>query len=160
MLENIKYYTCKIEIIISTIIFKKNNIYIMNDKYIYVTSHWVRCFKMKIKLPKRFHNVDLKSDNEYKKWKKSEDEKFDNKITLLNDELWWNNLEEKEKKEIIKEYGTKEKFYSRRHYWQGYPICSSKSKYKKFNSFLEIKKFFEKIDLHMKEFKKSKLILK
>jgi len=129
---------------------------------------------MKIKLPKRFHNIDLKSDNEYKKWKKSEDEKFDNKITLLNDELWWNNLEEKEKKEIIKEYGTCfillckikyldlkiKDFYSRRQYWQGYRICSSKSKYKKFNSFLEIKKFFEKIDLHMKEFKKSKLILK
>jgi hypothetical protein len=28
---------------------------------------------MKKLLPKRFHNVDLKSDKEYKKWKKAKD---------------------------------------------------------------------------------------
>lgn len=76
----------------------------MIDKYVYVTSRWAQCFKMKIKLPKQFHNVS-KNNEEYKKWKKSEDDKFDNTITLMDDECWWNNFEEKEKKELIKEYG-------------------------------------------------------
>ena len=94
------------KIIIGTIIFKKNNnIYIMSDKYVYVTSSWAQCFKMKIKLPKHFHNVSKKNE-EYKKWKKSEDDKFDNTITLMDDECWWNNFEEKKKKELIKDYGT------------------------------------------------------
>ena len=130
----------------------------MSDKYVYVTSRWARCFKMKIKLPKRFHNIDLKSDNEYKKWKKYKDDKFDNKITLLDDELKWNNFEEKEKKQLIKEYGTKEKFISRRHYWQGSSVASYGCKYKKINSFLEIKNFFERLALHMKEVKKLQKI--
>ena len=131
----------------------------MNDKYVYVTSRWARCFKLKIKLPKQFHNVS-KNNEEYKKWKKSEDDKFDNTITLMDDECWWNNFEEKEKKELIKQYGTKENFFSRSHYWQGASAASYKCKYKEFNSFLQIKKFFERLALHTKEFKKSKFILK
>ncbi len=37
----------------------------MSDKYVYVTSRWAQCFKMKIKLPKHFHNVskNLKMTN-------------------------------------------------------------------------------------------------
>jgi len=132
----------------------------MIDKYVYVTSRWAQCFKMKIKLPKHFHNVS-KNNEEYKKWKKSEDDKFDNTITLMDDECWWNNFEEKEKKELIKGYGSKENLFSSRHYWQGSAVTSfSKCKYKEFNSFLQIKKFFERLALDMKEFKKSKFILK
>jgi hypothetical protein len=45
--------------------------------------------------------------------------------------------------------------------WQGSAVTSfSKCKYKEFNSFLQIKKFFERLDLRSKEFKKSKFILK
>jgi hypothetical protein len=138
----------------------------MSDKYVYVTSSWAQCFKMKIKLPKHFHNVSKKNE-EYKKWKKSEDDKFDNTITLMDDECWWNNFEEKEKKELIKDYGTKEYLFFRRHYWQGSAVTSfSKCKYKEFNSFLPIKKFFEGLALHRKKLKeyfklkKSKFILK
>lgn len=122
----------------------------MSDKYVYVTSRWAHCFKMKIKLPKHFHNVS-KNNEEYKKWKKSEDDKFDKTITLMDDELWWNNFEEKKKKELIKEYGAKENLFSRKAYWQGASIQSlTKCKYKSFNNFLEIEKFFEQLALHTK----------
>ena len=39
------------------------------EKYVFILSKTYGCYKMKKLLPKRFHNVDLKSDNEYKKWK-------------------------------------------------------------------------------------------
>jgi hypothetical protein len=35
----------------------------------------------------------------------------------MDDECWWNNFEEKEKKELIKNYGSKENLFSSRHYW-------------------------------------------
>jgi len=38
--------------------------------HIYLLSKSVGCYKMKKLLPNRFHNVDLKTDKEYKKWKK------------------------------------------------------------------------------------------
>jgi hypothetical protein len=99
---------------------------------------------MKKLLPKRFHNVDLKTDKEYKKWKEAEHKKLDN-------EVWWNNLDEKDKKELIKRYGTKEYACSRRWRFISTLSCSWKE-YKYFNNFLEIKKRIES--------KKSKFILK
>ena len=82
--------------------------------YIYLQSKSVGCFKMKKKLPKLFHNVDLKTDIEYKKWKKAEDKKFDDKIVKFDDKCWWNSLDTKIKKEFIKTYGSKEIAYQRR----------------------------------------------
>lgn len=40
--------------------------------HIYLESKSIGCYKMKKQLPKRFHNVDLKTVKEYKK--------FDNKL--------------------------------------------------------------------------------
>ena len=45
--------------------------------HIYLLSKSVGCYKMKKQLPKCFHNVDLKTDKEYKKWKKAEDKIID-----------------------------------------------------------------------------------
>jgi hypothetical protein len=50
------------------------------DKYVFVLSKTYGCYKMKKLFPKRFHNVDLKKDKEYKKWKELEDKIFDDKI--------------------------------------------------------------------------------
>jgi len=69
---------------------------------------------MKKQLPKRFHNVDLKTDKEYKKWKKAEDKKFDDKLIKYENDFWWNSLDTKIKKEFIKKYGSKEITYQRR----------------------------------------------
>ena len=73
--------------------------------YVYLLSKSVGCYKMKKLLPKRFHNVDLKSDIEYKKWKKAEDKKFDDKIVKYENDSWWNRLDENKKKEYINKYG-------------------------------------------------------
>lgn len=126
----------------------------MNDKYINITSSTF-CYKIKKLLPKRFHNVDLKLDEKYKKWKEAEDKKFNNKIKKLDNEVWWNNLDEKDKKELIKGYGTKEIACSRR--WRFIATFScSWTKYKYFNNFLEIKKIFELLDLEIKKRIESK----
>ena len=61
--------------------------------HIYILSKSVGCYKMKKLLPKRFHNVDLKMDKEYKKWKKAEDKKFDDKIVKFDDKCWWDSLD-------------------------------------------------------------------
>ena len=76
--------------------------------HIYLQSKSVGCYKMKKQLPKRFHNVDLKSDKEYTKWKKAEDKNFDDKIIKYENDSWWNSLDTKIKKEFIKKYGSKE----------------------------------------------------
>ena len=47
------------------------------EKYVFILSKTYGCYKMKKLLPKRFHNVDLKKDKEYKKWKKAEDKIID-----------------------------------------------------------------------------------
>jgi len=60
---------------------------------------------MKKLLPNRFHNVDLKSDNEYKKWKEAEDKKFNDKIVKFDDKCWWDSLDENKRKEYINKYG-------------------------------------------------------
>jgi len=122
----------------------------MIDKYINITSSTF-CYKIKKLLPKRFHNVDLKLDEKYKKWKETEDKKFNDKIKKLDNEVWWNNLDEKDKKELIKGYGTKEIACSRRWHFIATFSCSWKvPKYKYFNNFREIKKHIES--------KKSKFI--
>jgi hypothetical protein len=126
----------------------------MNDKYINITSSTF-CYKIKKLLPKRFHNVDLKLDEKYKKWKEAEDKKFNNKIKKLDNEVWWNNLDEKDKKELIKGYGTKEIACSRRWRFIATFSCSWKE-YKYFNNFLEIKKIFELLDLEIKKRIESK----
>ena len=77
------------------------------EKYVFILSKTYGCYKMKKLLPKRFHNVDLKTGEEYKKWKKAGDEKFDNYS-------WWNSLDNNTKKEYIKKYGTKEIACNRR----------------------------------------------
>ena len=41
--------------------------------HIYLLSKSVGCYRMKKQLPKRFHNVNLKTNEEYIKWKKAED---------------------------------------------------------------------------------------
>ena len=56
--------------------------------HIYLLSKSVGCYKMKKQLPKCFHNVDLKTDKEYKKWKKAEDKKFNDKIVKFDDKRW------------------------------------------------------------------------
>jgi predicted HTH transcriptional regulator len=81
---------------------------------------------MKKRLPKRFHNVDLKTNEEYKKWKKAEDKKFDVKIVKTMNNFWWNSLEIKVKKEFIKTYGTKEIAYQRRlRFTQSFGLCKT-----------------------------------
>jgi len=82
--------------------------------HIYLVSKSVGCYKMKKQLPKRFHNVDLKTDKEYKKWKKDEDKKFNDKLIKHENNFWWNSLDTKIKKEFIKKYGSKEITYQRR----------------------------------------------
>ena len=82
--------------------------------HIYLLSKLVGCYKIKKQLPKRFHNVDLKTDKEYKKWKKAEDKKFDDKLIKIMNNSWWNSLDTKIKKEFIKTYGSKEIAYQRR----------------------------------------------
>ena len=77
----------------------------MDNMYVYLLSKSVGCYKMKKLLPNRFHNVDLKSDIEYKKWKKAEDKKFDDKIVKYENDSWWNRLDENKKKEYINKYG-------------------------------------------------------
>jgi predicted HTH transcriptional regulator len=84
------------------------------DKYVFVLSKTYGCYKMKKLLPKRFHNVDLKMDKEYKKWKKAEDKIFDDKIVKFDDKCWWDSLDENKRKEYIKKYGTKEIACNRR----------------------------------------------
>ena len=128
----------------------------MKDKYINITSSTF-CYKIKKLLPKRFYNVDLKLDEKYKKWKQAEDKKFHNKIEKLDNEVWWNNLDEKDKKELIKGYGTKEIACSRRWRFIATFSCSWKE-YKYFNNFLEIKKIFELLDLEIKKRIESKKI--
>lgn len=82
--------------------------------HIYLLSKSVGCYKMKKQLPNRFHNIDLKTVKEYKKWKEIEDKKFDNKLAKFINDSWWNSLDTKIKKEFIKTYGTKEIVYQRR----------------------------------------------
>lgn len=75
---------------------------------------------MKKLLPKRFHNVDFKSDKEYKKWKEAEDKKFDDKIVKFQNNYWWNSLDSKRK------YGTKEIAYQRRlRFIQSFGLCKT-----------------------------------
>jgi len=73
--------------------------------HVYLVSKSVGCYKMKKQLPKRFHNVDLKTDKEYKKWKKAEDKKFDNKVVKFDDNCWWDSLDKNKKKKYIDNYG-------------------------------------------------------
>ena len=82
--------------------------------HIYLLSKSVGCYKMKKLLPKCFHNIDLKTNKEYKKWKKGEDKKFDDKIVKFQNDSWWNSLDNNTKKEYIKKYGTKEIACNRR----------------------------------------------
>lgn len=84
------------------------------DKYVFILSKTYGCYKMKKLLPKRFHNVDLKMNEEYKKWKKAEDKIFDDKIVKFQNDSWWNSLDNNKKKEYIKKYGTKEIACNRR----------------------------------------------
>jgi hypothetical protein len=86
----------------------------MDNMYVYLLSKSVGCYKMKKLLPKRFHNVDFRTDKEYKKWKKAEDKKFEDKIVKYENDSWWNSLDTKIKKEFTKTYGTKEIAYQRR----------------------------------------------
>jgi len=108
------------------------------DKFIYVKSgsfsEW--CVKMKIKLPNRFYNVS-KNNEEYKKWLKSEEYKFGIKIQKINDNCWWNSLEENVQKYWLDKYKTKEKVFSISHSKQNneyscnkYRIITSYKKYK------------------------------
>ena len=78
------------------------------DKYVFILSKTYGCYKMKKQLPKRFHNVDFKSEKEYKKWKKAEDKIFDDKIVKFQNDSWWNSLDSNKK------YGTKEIACNRR----------------------------------------------
>ena len=66
--------------------------------HIYLLSKSVGCYRMKKQLPKRFHNVNLKTNEEYIKWKKAEDKKFD-------DKRWWNSLDKNKRKDYTKKYG-------------------------------------------------------
>jgi predicted HTH transcriptional regulator len=75
----------------------------------------VGCYKIKKLLPKRFHNVDLKTNEEYKKWKKAEDKKFNDKIVKFDDKCWWDSLDKNKRKEYVDKYGSKEITYQRRH---------------------------------------------
>jgi predicted HTH transcriptional regulator len=75
------------------------------DKYVFILSKTYGCYKMKKLLPKRFRNVDLKMDKEYKKWKKAEDKKFDDKIVKFDDKRWWDSLDKNKRKEYIDKYG-------------------------------------------------------
>lgn len=96
------------------------------DKYVFILSKTYGCYKMKKLLPKRFHNVDLKTGKEYKKWKKAEDEKFDNKIVKFQNDSWWNSLDNNTKKEYIKKYETKEIAYQRRlRFTQSFGLCKT-----------------------------------
>ena len=96
------------------------------DKYVFILSKTYGCYKIKKLLPKRFHNVDLKTNEEYKKWKKAEDKKFDDKIVKTMNNFWWNSLEIKIKKEFIKTYGTKEIAYQRRlRFTQSFGLCKT-----------------------------------
>jgi hypothetical protein len=72
------------------------------DKYVFILSKTYGCYKIKKLLPKRFHNVDLKTNEEYKKWKKTEDKKFDDKIVKFQNNYWWNSLDNNTKKRIYK----------------------------------------------------------
>jgi len=96
------------------------------DKYVFILSKTYGCYKMKKILPKRFHNVDLKTGKEYKKWKKAEDKIFDDKIVKFQNNYWWNSLDSKTKKEYIKKYGTKEITYQRRlRFTQSFGLCKT-----------------------------------
>ena len=83
--------------------------------HIYLLSKSVGCYKMKKLLPKRFHNVDLKTNEEYKKWKKAEDKKLNDKIVKFDDKCWWDSLDKNKRKEYVDKYGSKEITYQRRH---------------------------------------------
>jgi hypothetical protein len=96
------------------------------DKYVFILSKTYGCYKMKKLLPKRFQNVDLKTNKEYIKWKKTEDKKFDDKIVKFQNDYWWNSLDSKTKKEYIKKYGTKEIACNRRiHFVSSFGLCKA-----------------------------------
>lgn len=73
------------------------------------------CYHMKINTPKRFK--DDKKSPEYKKWKKAKDKEYDEKARDFEAEEWWNSKNEKEQKELLKKYKTKEVAKSRFLYW-------------------------------------------
>jgi predicted HTH transcriptional regulator len=96
------------------------------DKYVFILSKTYGCYKIKKLLPKRFHNVDLKTNEEYKKLKKAEDKKFDDKIVKFQNDSWWNSLDNNTKKEYIKKYETKEIAYQRRlRFIQSFGLCKT-----------------------------------
>ena len=68
--------------------------------HIYLLSKSVGCYKIKKQLPECFHNVDLKSDKEYKKWKKAEDKKFNDKFVKIDDKCWWDSLDKIKEKNM------------------------------------------------------------
>ena len=47
----------------------------------------------------------MKTNEEYKKWKKAKDKKFDNKIVKFDDKCWWDSLDKNKRKEYIDKYG-------------------------------------------------------
>jgi len=49
-------------------------------KTIYIVSETYGCYKMEIPLPHKFHNVDMKTDNEYIKWKNEQNKLLDDRI--------------------------------------------------------------------------------
>ena len=88
------------------------------EKYVFILSKTYGCYKMKKLLPKRFHNVDLKSDNEYKKWKKAEDKKFEYKIQKFDDKCWWDSLDDEGIAIMRSIYPTKTKEYACTRRWR------------------------------------------
>ena len=75
-------------------------------KTIDVVSETYGCYKMKIPLPKKFHNVDMKTDNEYIKWKNEQDNLLDNRIIECENNKWWNTLDDKTREDLLKKYGS------------------------------------------------------
>jgi hypothetical protein len=81
---------------------------------VYVRSETYGCFQMKIDLPKRFKDKDLKKDKEYKEWKKNKDNEFDKEVVKRDNDVWWENLTDEGKKKMLEIYPDAKKAKSRR----------------------------------------------
>ena len=75
-------------------------------KTIYIVSETYGCYKMEIPLPHKFHNVDMKKDNEYIKWKNEQDKLLDDRIVEYENNKWWNTLDDKTREDLLKKYGS------------------------------------------------------
>ena len=63
-----------------------------------------RGYHKMVKLPNKFEKVNKRKNNEYKMWRNKEKSKFDKYTREIVSNVWWLNLPDKEKKEMLKKY--------------------------------------------------------